>query len=44
VPDGNDYFVGKRIESLQTDETTTIVDVQGDYRSIEVADVTVFDI
>jgi hypothetical protein len=42
--DGNDYFVGKRIENLQTGETTTIVDVQGDYRSIEVADGSVLDV
>lgn len=42
--DGNDYFVGKRIENLQTGEATTIVNVHGDYRSIEVADGSVFDV
>ncbi len=42
--DGNDYFVGKRIENLQTGDSTTIVDVRGDFRSIEVKDASIFDL
>jgi len=42
--DANEFFEGRRIRNLRTGEETTVVDVRGDIRTVEVADGSVFDV